>query len=202
MPRVALDGFTSVPPGRVATIVTSLEMTSPPSIKAEALKRVAGELVRVDHPGIDWYRRLFRTVGEDWLWFSRLRMARDELAAVIHDPAIHVYVLRVDSCEAGFLELDFREIGQCEIAFFGLVPNEIGKGLGAYLMREAITRAWNAPIQRLWMHTCTLDHPSALAFYRRAGFRPYRQQVEIAADPRVNGELPRSAGAHVPIFDR
>jgi GNAT superfamily N-acetyltransferase len=110
-------------------------------------------------------------------------------------------VLKTASCEeAGLLELDFREAGQCEIAFFGLIPSAIGKGLGSFLMREAIARAWREPIKRLWVHTCTLDHPSALAFYRRQGFRPYRQQIEVADDPRVLEELPATAAAHVPIF--
>lgn len=197
---IAADGFMSVPPGRVATIVTSLEMTSAPASEAGATHPAGVELIRVQHPDLGWYRRLFRAVGEDWLWFSRLRLDDHQLAAIIHDPAVQVYALRLAAADVGILELDFREVDQCEIAFFGLVPTEIGKGLGGYLMNEAMAHAWRAPIKRLWVHTCTLDHPGALAFYRRQGFRAYRQQVEIAADPRVHGELSPTAGAHVPIF--
>ncbi len=204
MTPIAPDGFMSVPPGRVATIVTSLEMTSaPPLTYDQRANPFDAKLMRVECPGIDWYRHLFRAVGEDWLWFSRLRMNADELAGIIHDPAVHIYVLRTESCdEAGLLELDFREPGQCEIAFFGLIAQEIGRGLGGFLMREAIARAWQAPIKRLWVHTCTLDHPGALAFYRRQGFKPYRQQIEVADDPRVTGELPQTAATHIPVFDR
>lgn len=198
---VAPDGLMRVPPGRVATIVTSLEITAAPAPATTSLAPAGAELTRVDRPDLDWYRRLFRAVGEDWLWFSRLRLDDDGLAAIIHDPAVYVHVLRVSGVEAGILELDFREPGQCEIAFFGLTPRFVGNGFGGYLMREAVTRAWAKPIERLWVHTCTLDHPSALAFYRRMGFHAFRQDVEIAMDPRVRGELPRTAGRHVPIFD-
>ena len=130
MPRVALDGFTSVPPGRVATIVTSLEMTSPPSIKAEALKPAAAELVRVDHPGIDWYRRLFRTVGEDWLWFSRLRMGRDELAAVIHDPAIHVMYFASTAAKQAYLSWTFVKLGSVRLRSSAWSPTRLAKASG------------------------------------------------------------------------
>jgi hypothetical protein len=68
-------------------------------------------------------------------------------------------------------------------------------------MSRAIERAWAHPIERLWVHTCTLDHPGALAFYVRSGFRPYRRQVEVADDPRLSGALPRNAAPHVPIIE-
>ena len=200
MPQIAPDGFMTVPAGKVATIVTSLEMTAPPDDAIAPPPGVA--LRRVERPDLDWYRRLFRSVGEEWLWFSRLRMSDDELAATIHNPAVAVHVLTVDGIEAGMLELDYREAQACEISFFGVTRDFIGKGVGRYMMREAIARAWSSPIGRLWVHTCTLDHPAALQFYRNAGFRAYQQQVEVADDPRLRQEMPRSAGRHVPIFDR
>ncbi len=200
MPPIAPDGFMAVPPGKVATIVTSLEMTAAPHPTPAVSQPPGTVLTRIEHPGLDWYRRLFRAVGEDWLWFSRLRLSDAALAAIIHDPAVWVHVLSVDGDNAGMLELDFRSAGECEIAFLGVTSSFIGRGVGGYLMREAIARAWAAPIKRLWVHTCTLDHPSALQFYRHMGFRAYAQQVEIADDPRVLGELPRTTGQHVPIL--
>ncbi len=201
MNRAAPDGFLDVPAGRVAAIVTSLEMTVAPQREANSVKPPGVEFHRVEHPSIERYLRLFRLVGDDWLWFSRLRLTESELVAIIHHRDVEVYVLRVNGADAGILELDFRDASQCEIVYFGLTGAHVGKGLGHYLMLEAIARAWAKPIKRLWVHTCTFDHPSALQFYRRAGFRPFRQQVEIAIDPRTNGELPRTAGSHVPIFD-
>ena len=203
---VLADGFASVPAGRVATIVTSLEMTSRPGGLVPTPLPQGVALERVTLPDLDWYRQLFRSVGEDWLWFSRLRLDDAQLSAVVHDPNVHVHALTVPSptgsvAEAGILELDFRTAGQCEIAFFGLKSAFLGQGLGRDMMNAAIERAWRQPITRLWVHTCTLDHPAALAFYRRSGFNVYRQQVEIALDPRVAGELPRTAGPHVPIIE-
>ena len=197
---IAPDGFMIVPPGRIATIVTSLEMTTAPAAAPTQSPPPGAVLTRIERPDLDWYRRLFRKVGEEWLWFSRLRLSDDALAAIIHDPAVFVHVLEVDGAEAGLLELDFRQKRACEIAFFGVTPPFIGRGVGGYLMRQAIARAWLQPIDRLWVHTCTLDHPAALRFYRHTGFRAYQQQVEIADDPRLTGELPRAMGRHVPIL--
>ena len=197
MPPAAPDGFQLVAPGKVAAIVTSLEMTSPPVAQARpAPEHVSLDLVRAPTPG--WYRALFRKVGEQWLWFSRLRLDEAALAGILENPDVAVYVLKAGDEEAGILELDFRQGGSCEIVFLGLAPGFVGRGLGGYLMSQAISRAWARPIQRLWVHTCTLDHPSALPFYIRSGFRPYQQQVEIADDPRARGELPASAGPHIP----
>ena len=67
-------------------------------------------------------------------------------------------------------------------------------------MNRAVELAWSRPIRRFWAHTCTLDHPSALGFYKRSGFRPFRRQVEVAEDPRLSGLAPMDAAAHVPLL--
>ena len=84
------------------------------------------------------------------------------------------------------------------MSFFGLVPEAIGQGWGRLLMAEALRRAWERPIDRLWVHTCTLDHPRALGFYMRSGFRPYKRAVEIAEDPRLKGYVPLTTAPHIP----
>jgi ribosomal protein S18 acetylase RimI-like enzyme len=104
--------------------------------------------------------------------------------------------------DVGLLELDFRTPGECELAFLGLLPEAIGRGAGRLLVETAIERAFARPIRRLWVHTCTFDHPRALGFYRRAGFEPYRRAIEVADDPRLSGRLPRSAAPHVPLIER
>jgi GNAT superfamily N-acetyltransferase len=86
------------------------------------------------------------------------------------------------------------------LSFFGLTPNLFGQGIGRWLMNRALERAWARPIQRFWTHTCTLDHPDALAFYLRSGFKPIGRRVEVADDPRRAGLLPRSAAPHVPLI--
>ena len=77
----------------------------------------------------------------------------------------------------------------------------IGTGAARFLMNHALQIAWSRPIRRFWVHTCTFDHPSAVAFYQRSGFAPFRRQIEIADDPRLAGTHPRSAGRHVPIVE-
>jgi len=124
-----------------------------------------------------------------------------ELAAIIHAPLVEVYALEHEGRDEGLLELDFREAGQCELAFFGVTAKLIGTGAGRFLMNRALELSWSRPITRFWVHTCTLDHPSALTFYQRAGFRPFRRQVEIADDPRLDGSAPREAARHVPVIE-
>jgi GNAT superfamily N-acetyltransferase len=193
------DGYSDVPAGKIAAVVTHLEMTERPTLSRDP--EGAWTLRRVQTPGFDWFRGLYRRVGEQWLWFSRLQMGDAELAATIHSPQVEVYALVQDGCDEGLLELDFRDAGQCELAFFGVTAKLIGGGAGRWLMDRALELAWSRPIRRVWVHTCTLDHPSALAFYQRSGFRPFRRQIEIADDPRLDGTAPRSAAKHVPMIE-
>jgi GNAT superfamily N-acetyltransferase len=190
----------AVPSGEVATIVTTLEMTARPLPRP--LPDAPLRLVRWERPDANRYRALFRRVGEPWLWFSRLAMAEPDLLAIIHDPAVHIFAA-VDrrDVEVGMLELDFREPKTCEIGYFALVPELAGKGLGRWLMAEALARGWAKGIERVWLHTCTLDHPSALDFYRKQGFVAVRRAVETFADPRLAGLLPRTAAPHVPLIE-
>ena len=192
--------FLDVPAGKIATVVTSLEMTERPARRAER-NDANLSLQHVATPDLGWFRNLFRLVGENWIWFSRLVMNDAELAAIIHDPRVAVYVLKAGSDGAGLLELDFRNSDQCELSFFGLVPAFVGTGAGRWLMNRAIERAWAHPIRRFWVHTCTFDHQAALPFYVRSGFRPFRQQIEFATDPRRLGLLPRAVAPHVPLFE-
>ena len=193
------DGYSDVPAGKIAAVVTHLEMTARPAPSPDPSG--AWTLRRVETPGLGWFRDLYRRVGEEWLWFSRLQMPDAELATIIHSPLVEVYALVQDGRDEGLLELDFREPGQCELAFFGVTAKLIGGGAGRWLMNRALERAWSRPVSRVWVHTCTLDHPAALAFYQRSGFHPFRRQIEIADDPRLDGTVPRSAARHVPIIE-
>ena len=192
-------GYSPLPPGHLANLVTFLEMTARPSLSPGL---PAGyDLVRVTSAGRDAYKLLFRTVGEDWLWFSRLSMSDEKLAAVLDDPLVEGYALRRDAADVGMLELDFRVAGQCEIVYFGLAAGAIGKGVGRTLMNNAIAIAWSKPIERLWLHTCHFDSPQALDFYKRSGFKAYKFEVEVHPDPRLTGALPRHAAPHVPMVE-
>ena len=145
-------------------------------------------------------RDRFRAIGEDIMWFSRLMLSEETLAAIIGDPLVFCHALVKDGQDIGLLELDFRREGECELSFFGVVPSAVGGGAGRFLMNEALTRAWAQPITRLWVHTCHFDHPAALDFYQRSGFRPYAVMVEVHPDPRLTGQMPRHASPRVPLI--
>mgnify|MGYP000438521009 CR=1 FL=1 len=193
------DGLHAVPAGHTASVVTHLQMLEEAPQRPEADLPLS--LRRIEHPDPDWYLGLFRKVGEPWLWFGRLVMPHDALVDLLRDAAVHVYAVRDKARdEVGLLELDFRETGACELAYFGLVPGAVGGGAGRWMMNRAIRLAWAQEISRFHVHTCTLDHPAALAFYHRSGFMPYAREIEIAPDPRLTGLIPEAAAPHVPLI--
>lgn len=192
------NGTFDLPPGKVANVVTHLEMLSPPDTSGATLPN--GVTFRQITPDVAWYRDILFRVGAPWLWYFRQTMSDQELTAILSDPQVHFYTLSVDGRDEAILELDFRETDTCELAFFGLTPALIGTGVGRYLMAQAITLAWAAPIKRFYVHTCTFDSQQALGFYVRSGFVPFKQQIEVDDDPRLNGVLPRDCAPHVPLF--
>jgi GNAT superfamily N-acetyltransferase len=193
------NGYHDVPAGKLATVATSLEMLARPALRPNP-PDAPWRLRPVETPDVAWYRDLYRRIGAGWLWFSRLRMSDDALAAMIQHPAVEIHALIARGNDEGLIELDFREAGACELRMFGVTPNLVGSGAGRWLMNRAIEAAWARPIRRFWVHTCTFDHPSALAFYIRAGFVPFRRQIEIADDPRLDGTLAPDDAPHVPII--
>lgn len=195
-----MSEFLDITAGKIAAVVTTLEMRILPPPDADGLARSDLMLRQVEQPALEWYRALFRAVGAPWLWFSRLRLNDGELGAILHDPAVAVYALVEGTREIGLLELDFRRAGAVELAFLGVVPEAIGCGAGRFLMAHAIELVRARGSDRFWVHTCTLDHPKALDFYLRAGFTPTRRQVEITDDPRLDGTLPRDCAPDVPII--
>src|SRR3546814_12895025 len=121
-------------------------------------------------------------------------MDDDALTGIIHHPDVHVHaVTNRSGAELGLLELDFRERGECELAYFGLVPEMTGRGHGKWLMQRALSLAWTDNIRRVHVHTCTLDHPAALDFSPAPGFAPYARGVASYSAPRVAGPLPEPA---------
>ena len=152
-------------------------------------------------PQPEHYRDLFRLIGAPWLWFSRLIIDDAHLASIIQHPRVELYsVLDEADREVGMIELDFREHGECELSFIGLIPELSGKGHGRWLLAEAIRRAWREGVERVHVHTCSLDHPAALSAYRRAGFTPYKRAIERFPDPRLHGFLPLDCAPQIPVL--
>ncbi|KFI32380.1 GCN5 family acetyltransferase [Haematobacter missouriensis] len=194
------DGYTPLPKGKLATVVTWLEMTSPPSVAPPDWPEGI-TFQKVAPPAPAEYRMLFRAIGQNLLWVSRLKMSDETLAATLSHPEVELFHLLRDGVPIGLVELNFCAPGECELAFFGLVEGETGRGLGKPMMGAALAAAWARPVSKVWLHTCHFDHPSALAFYQRMGFRPVEIRVEVLDDPRLSGLLPREAAPQVPLID-
>lgn len=192
-------GLTPVPGDQLATVVTSLEMLERP--RPKPLPDSPFQLARWPAPDSERYRTLFRRVGGPWLWYSRLAMDEARLRGILDDPnvAVHAVVDRA-GIEIGMLELDFRVEGTCELAYVAMVPELAGQGHGNWLMGNALALAWRSGVTRVWVHTCTLDHPGALGFYRRHGFVPYQRTLETFPDPRLIGLLPADSAPQIPCL--
>jgi GNAT superfamily N-acetyltransferase len=184
--------------GELAAVVTYLEIREPPD---QPVPSSPLALKRVDVPQPEHYRELFRAVGAPWLWFSRLIIDDAHLAAIIQHPRVELYsVVDENSREVGMVELDLREPHECELSFIGLIPELSGKGHGRWLLAETVRRAWREDVDRVHVHTCSLDHPAALSAYRRAGFTPYKRAIERFPDPRLLGILPKDCAPQIPLL--
>lgn len=197
---ITLTGTTDLPPGKVASIVTSLEMFVQPPQRPDPAGTEGFSLEPIDPSDAERYLAIYRLLGERWMWFSRLTAPRAEVEAVLADPAVEFHAVCHEGRDVGLLELDFRVPGEGELAFFGLDEAVVGRGAGRWLMNRALALAWAKPISRFWVHTCTLDHPAALAFYQRSGFTVFKRGVEVDDDPRLTGKLRRDSVEHHPII--
>lgn len=181
-------------------IVTYLEMTAPATEPVPPMpmgQQLA--LVMADCPPPGWFLYLYRAVGAEWQWTDWLMRPIDELADFVSDPKVTIHTLMTDGWPGGFFMLDARDVeqtGTCDLAYFGLVPEAIGRGLGKWLLATAIRTAWDLPgMQRLTVNTCTLDHPGALGLYQRMGFEAVRRETRAAPLPDPQGlVLPNMPG--------
>jgi GNAT superfamily N-acetyltransferase len=174
--------------------ITYLEMLERPAGRRVPAPLDMLALMRAEACTVSFYRYLYNTVGEPWLWFERRIIDDAAVAAQIHRPTIEIFVLYVRGVPAGFFELDTSAPRETKLCYFGLVPDFIGRRLGPYLLQAAIDRAWSRPIDRFWLHTSTFDHPKALSVYQRAGFVVYARRSVLFEDPREHGILPRTLG--------
>lgn len=157
---------------------TYLEMKSPARFRP-AFRDVTDVRVAVEQdptPGL--YRECYQSVGREYHWRDRWDWSDDEIARHLAQPEIRLYVARLADALIGWYELrEVREDASVEIAYFGLVPAATGRGLGRHLLSCAVRDAWALGPRRVWLHTCTLDHPAALPNYLARGFVPYREEV-------------------------
>lgn len=185
---------------QIPVVVSYLEMTAKPTSPMRPLPKQEApvSLVKLQDCTVSFYRHLYNTIGEKWLWWEK-RVAPDSvIEEIVTRPNTDQYLLSVGGIPAGWVQLDnlgnFEDRGQTmEIGYFGLFPDFIGRGLGPYLLDFAIRTAWaheSNPV-RVQVNTCTLDHPSALPTYQKAGFTPYMRETEVITDPRITGVIPQ-----------
>ncbi len=127
-----------------------------------------------------FYRYLYGEVGQEYHWVDRLEWSEEELRTYLNDPNLLLRVLYVGGAPAGYYELIKEQDGSVQIAYFGLLPEFIGQGLGKHLLSTAIAEAWEQNPTRVWLHTCSLDSPVALPNYLARGFTPYREETYTA----------------------
>jgi GNAT superfamily N-acetyltransferase len=169
---------------RVPTVVTFLEMKAKPAAIPPPHPKGKVALLRAEHPPVHFYRYLYDAIGRPYKWVDRKKLDDAQLTEILESPLLEIYVLYVNGCPAGFAELDFRDAGIGQLAYFGLMPEYIGQRLGYYFLYHASINAWLKPITKFLVNTCTLDHPRALPLYQRLGFVPYsREQRYIEIPP-------------------
>lgn len=168
---------------RIPMTVTFFEMTAKPSALPPPSPKGRHAILKAEKPSPAFYRFLYDTVGGDYKWVDRRKIGPAALSEIIDHPQNALYVLYSEGCPAGMAELDFRKEGQCNIAYFGLMPEFIGKRLGYFFLYHACQNAWASPIRRLTINTCTLDHPRALPLYQRMGFNAYSREERFVELP-------------------
>ncbi|HEY3776475.1 MAG TPA: GNAT family N-acetyltransferase [Rhizomicrobium sp.] len=164
------------PPRRIPTVVTFLEMKARPSAISPPQPKGKIALLRALHPPVHFYRYLYDAIGRTYHWVDRKKLSDDQLASVLAEDRLELYVLYVEGCPAGMAELEFRDAATANLGYFGLLPEYVGRRLGYFFLYHTALNAWSRPISRFLVNTCTLDHPRALPLYQRLGFVPYSRE--------------------------
>jgi len=166
---------------RVEAVVTYLAMDARPGFPRPHLPLgPASALIAAERPPVWYFLDLYDAVGAGWEWTDRHAQPKAELEAFLHDPAVTLYTFVRAGWPHGFFLLDARTPEVVDLAFLGLVPEAIGRGLGSFLLQTAVHAGWDRPgTARMTVNTNTLDHPRALPLYQKAGFVPYRRESRL-----------------------
>jgi GNAT superfamily N-acetyltransferase len=179
-----------------------LEMTDPKELRPKRLERPDLEINQAKIPSPELSRFLVTAVGGDWYWLNRLNWTYDQWLEWLERPGVETWVAYLSGTPAGFFELEAQPGGNVEIVKFGLLPQFIGKGLGGHLLTAAVERAWQMGASRVWLHTCTLDHPYARKNYCARGFREYKREVKSKEIPdQPPGPWPGAGKIRNPKFE-
>jgi len=171
-----------VPADRIATR-TYLEMKSASALRPARLEGTDLRVQRDESGDPSLWRMLYTEVGRQYHWVDRLPWTDGQAAAYLSDPSVSLWVLYAGPGIAGYFELKTHEDHAVEIVYFGLLPDYTGRGLGGHLLTEAVERAWSLGASRVWLHTCSLDHPSAIPNYVRRGFTVFKTEEYPVTGP-------------------
>ncbi|MEL6335517.1 MAG: GNAT family N-acetyltransferase [Pseudomonadota bacterium] len=162
-------------------VVTYLEMLAPPAHPVPSPPaNVRLAVIMAEKPPVEWFLYLYRTVGHAYHWIDWLSAPVDDLQSFVQDPEVTIHTLMLDGWPGGFFMLDSREPGICDLAYFGLVPEAVGRGLGHWFLASAVAAGWARDgVHRMTVNTCTLDHPRALSLYQKLGFSPARREERV-----------------------
>ena len=171
-----------IPAGtEVPYTITYLEMTDRPDIALPPLPEGV-RLERAIDPPVWYFLALYDAVGRDYEWQDRFDQAETDPAALqsfVRDPDVVIWTAFANGWPQGFFVLDWREKGVCDLAYFGLVPQAVGNGLGRAMLETAIATGWaRDSVKMMSVNTCTLDHPRALPLYQKLGFKPVDRETK------------------------
>lgn len=134
------------------------------------------ELKQLTHPLPELSRFLYLAVGAKWYWYMRLTWTYQQWVEFLSRPGVVTWVAYVEGTPIGYFELETQPDSNVEISYFGLISEFIGQGYGRSLLEDAIRTAWALGGKRVWLHTCTLDHPQALPNYLARGFQIFKEE--------------------------
>ncbi|MDX6384347.1 MAG: hypothetical protein QOK48_1920 [Blastocatellia bacterium] len=160
----------------IEVIRTYLEMRDPSELNGAISDDPRVRIERIPDCSPSLFRSLYAEVGRQYLWVDRLAWTDEEISAHMSQPGFSIWLLTEDDQTAGYFELSHCEDGSVEVAYFGLLPEFIGRGLGKHLLTRAVEQAWAEGANRVWLHTCTLDNPAALPNYLKRGFQPFKTE--------------------------
>ena len=134
-------------------------------------------LVKKIKPDFQLNKFFYKQVGKKYRWKDRLTWTDEKWIKYISNKNLETYVISESEDLVGFFELLYNpELKETEISYFGLLEEYIGKGIGGYALSEAIKKSFEKKIKRVWLHTCTLDHPNALKNYIARGMRVFKKE--------------------------
>jgi GNAT superfamily N-acetyltransferase len=163
----------------IEVTVTFLEMQRQPGHYPSMPLNKKLALLRASNIPLHYYRYLMDRVGRKWHWVNILRMDDTELEAYLREEGRDVRVLHLDGAPVGFFDLKAELPDHVDLAYFGMMDEAIGHGLGRWFLGAAIEAAWSYQPKRVIVQTCTLDHPAALPLYQKLGFSPIGQTQSI-----------------------